>query len=82
MDVTIYLATRHFGLRSFAALFGAVITCGALAAAAGPVIAGALHDVMGNYDGLLYLVIGIMSIGALAIGTMPRPPAKYASLAH
>jgi MFS family permease len=82
MDVTIYLATRHFGLKAFAALFGAVITCGALAAAAGPVIAGMLHDIMGNYDGLLYLVIGVMSIGALAIGTMPRPPAVYARLSH
>lgn len=82
MDVTIYLATRHFGLKSFAALFGAVITCGAMAAAAGPVVAGELHDIMGNYDGLLYLVIIVMSIGALAIGTMRRPPDVYARLGH
>jgi len=82
MDVTIYLATRHFGLRSFAALFGAVITCGAVAAAAGPITAGWLHDLMGNYDGLLILVMVVMSIGALAIGSMRRPPEAYARLGH
>lgn len=82
MDVTIYLATRHFGLRSFAALFGAVITCGALAAAIGPVTAGWLHDLMGNYDGLLILVMVVMGIGALSIGTMRRPPEAYARLGH
>jgi len=77
MDVTIYLATRHFGLKSFAALFGAVITCGAVAAAIGPVTAGWLHDMSGNYDGLLILVIVVMSIGSLSIGSMRRPPDIY-----
>jgi MFS family permease len=80
MDVTIYLATRHFGLKAFAALFGAVITCGALAAAAGPVIAGWLHDLMGNYDGLLVLVMIAMGIGALSLASMRRPPDVYARL--
>ncbi|MDG2004915.1 MAG: MFS transporter [Novosphingobium sp.] len=82
MDVTIYMATRHFGLKAFAALFGAVITCGAVAAAIGPVTAGWLHDLMGNYDGLLILVMVVMTIGSLAIGTMRRGPAAYASVGH
>jgi len=82
MDVTIYLATRHFGLRSFAALFGAVITCGAVAATAGPITAGWLHDLTGSYDALLMVVIVVMGIGAVAIGSMRRPPDAYAGLGH
>jgi MFS family permease len=73
IDVALYLATRHFGLRSFAALFGAVITFGAVNAAIGPYVAGWLHDRSGNYDGLLMTVMVAMTIGALAMGTMGRP---------
>jgi cyanate permease len=73
IDVALYLATRHFGLRSFAALFGAVITFGAVNAAIGPFVAGWLHDRSGNYDGLLMTVMVAMTIGALAMATMGRP---------
>ena len=82
MDVTLYLASRHFGLRSFAALFGAVITIGALAAAIGPVVAGWLHDLTGNYDGLLISTMILMTIGALAIATTRKPPEEFAKLGH
>ncbi len=73
IDVAIYLATRHFGLRSFAALFGAIIGCGAVAAALGPYIAGRLHDAYGSYDPLLWLMMAILGIGAATIATMKRP---------
>lgn len=73
IDVALYLATRHFGLRSFAALFGAVITFGAVNAAIGPIVAGWLHDRSGNYDGLLMTVMVAMTVGALAMATMGRP---------
>lgn len=73
IDVALYLATRHFGLRSFAALFGAIITFGAINAAIGPYVAGWLHDSTGNYDGLLVTVMVAMTIGALAMATMGRP---------
>ncbi len=82
MDVTIYLATRHFGLKSFAALFGAVITVGALTAAIGPLAAGWLHDLSGNYDSLLMVIMGLMSIGALSMLTMGRPPDAFARSGH
>lgn len=73
MDVALYLATRHFGLRSFAALFGAIITFGAVNAAISPVLAGWLHDRSGNYDGLLITVMVAMTVGSLAMATMGRP---------
>lgn len=82
VDVALYLATRHFGLKSFAALFGAVITFGALNAAIGPYVGGWLHDATGNYDILLALIMAIMTIGAVAMGLIGRPRATFAGGIH
>lgn len=73
MDAALYLATRHFGLKAFAALFGAIITFGAVNAAIGPYVAGRLHDSAGSYDSLLMVIMVVMTIGALAIGATGRP---------
>jgi len=78
IDVALYLATRHFGLKSFAALFGGVITFGAVNAAIGPYVAGWLHDRSGNYDMLLAMIMVAMTIGAVAMGTMGRPQREWA----
>ena len=67
MDVALYLATRHFGLKAFASLFNAVITFGAVMAAIGPFVGGKLHDLTGNYDALLATIVVIMTIGALSM---------------
>jgi nitrate/nitrite transporter NarK len=75
MDVALFLATRHFGLRAFASLFNSVITFGALMAAIGPVVGGTLHDMTGNYDLLLMTIMVLMTIGSLAmafIGPTPK----------
>ena len=77
IDVAIYLATRHFGLRAFAALFGAVITFGAVNAAISPYAAGWLHDRSGNYDALLWTIMVAMTIGAIAMATMGQPPRDW-----
>lgn len=73
VDAALYLATRHFGLKAFAALFGAIITFGAVNAAIGPYVAGWLHDSTGSYDLLLMVIMVIMSIGAIAIGLTGKP---------
>lgn len=73
VDVALYLATRHFGLKAFAALFGAIITFGAVNAAIGPIVAGWLHDILGSYDPLLVMISGVMSIGAVAMATIGAP---------
>ena len=67
MDVALYLGTRHFGLKSFAALFGIVIGCAALLSSMSPWVAGKLHDLSGNYDLFLTMIMGVMTLGALAI---------------
>lgn len=81
MDVALYLATRHFGLRNFGALFNAIITFGALNAAIGPFIGGWLHDLSGTYDPLLVAIMVIMTIGSLMMAIMGRPKQAW-SHAH
>lgn len=76
MDVALYLATRHFGLKAFASLFNAVITFGAMMAALGPFVGGKLHDLTGTYDALLIAFIAIMTIGALAMALIGHTPSE------
>lgn len=78
MDVALYLATRHFGLKAFASLFNAVITFGAMMAALGPYVGGKLHDLTGSYDALLIAFIVVMTIGALAMALIGRTPPEPA----
>lgn len=82
IDVALYLATRHFGLKSFAALFGAIITFGAVNAAIGPYVAGWLHDISGGYDPLLVLIMVVMTIGSLTMAAIGRAPGPYGAPGH
>ena len=72
IDVVLYQATRHFGLRAFGTLFSGIITFGALFSAIGPYAAGWLHDRSGSYNGLLMLVMAAMAVGALAMAGTGR----------
>lgn len=73
IDVALYLATRHFGLRAFGALFSGIITMGAVNAAAGPYVAGWLHDRSGNYNSLLATIVVIMALGAVGMFSVGKP---------
>ncbi len=72
MDVALYLASRRFGLRSFSALFGAIMACGAASATVAPLAAGLVHDLTGSYDGILAAVMAMMTMGAIAIASTGR----------
>jgi nitrate/nitrite transporter NarK len=72
LDVVLYQATRHFGLRAFGALCSGIITFGALLSAIGPFAAGWLHDRTGTYNPLLMLVMVAMTIGAVAMASTGR----------
>lgn len=72
-DVVFYLVSRHFGLKSFASMMGGMLTAGALGGAIAPVITGWMHDIYGDYDQMLMLLMVLMAMGALAIATMGRP---------
>lgn len=69
IDVIAYLATRHFGLKNFGAIQGALLCATALGAALGPLGAGATFDRFGSYAHFLMATIVLMFISALIIGT-------------
>ena len=73
VDVSLYLASRHFGLRSFASLFGAIITFGAMGGTVGPYLGGWFHDKWGNYDGVLIVIMVTMTLGSIAIASIGHP---------
>ncbi len=81
-DVVIYLVSRHFGLKAFGALMGAVLSAGAAGGAIAPVMSGWIYDVTGQYDALLYFLIGLLVINALSMVTLGHPPDEFASAGH
>lgn len=81
-DVVIYLVSRHFGLRSFGTLMGAVLSAGALGGAIAPVLSGWVHDVTGGYDALLVGLMALMTLNAASIATLGQPPARHDPAGH
>jgi nitrate/nitrite transporter NarK len=76
-DVVFYMTSRHFGLKSFGALLGVILTFGSMAGALGPLTAGWLHDRFGNYDGLLVVLMTMMALSALAMATLGAPKQRW-----
>jgi MFS family permease len=81
-DVTPYLLSRYFGLRSFAMLYGFTWTAYAIAGAVGPILMGRAFDVTGSYTTLLvqigtatFLVAALM----LLIPPYTKSPSAQAS---
>ena len=67
VDVIAYLATRHFGLKHFGALYGVLQMALALGTAFGPLSAGAVFDRYESYAPFLMLTIVMAVIGAIAL---------------
>lgn len=74
LDVITYLSTRYFGMRSFGKLFGFVLMPMAIGTASSPLLAAAFHDQFKSYDPFLWLTMGLMIIGGIALFTLGRPP--------
>jgi len=80
-DVTPYMLSRYFGLRSFSTMYGCTYTAYAFAGALGPVLMGRAFDATGSYTLLLTeLAIGTFAVAALML-LMPRFPAVQAPAA-
>lgn len=82
-DVTPYLISRYFGLRSFSVLYGLTWTFYAVAGALGPVLMGKAFDVTGSYEALLVrLALGTLASAALMLFlpgySAPRAVPRYA----
>lgn len=69
INVFAYMATRHFGLKNFGAVQGALLGATALGATLGPLGAAATYDYFGSYSHFLTMTIAFMFANALVIGT-------------
>jgi MFS family permease len=71
-DITPYLLSRYFGLRSFSTLYGFTWTAYAIAGAIGPVIMGKAFDATGSYHALLFrLALATLAAASLML-LLPR----------
>jgi MFS family permease len=71
-DITPYLLTRYFGLRSFSTLYGFTWTFYALAAAIGPVVLGRAFDLTGSYTSTVTVFAFAVALAALLMLMLPR----------
>jgi predicted MFS family arabinose efflux permease len=71
-DVTPYLISKYFGLRSFATLYGFSWTAYAIAGAVGPVIMGRAFDATGSYAALLLWLSAITAGAGSLMLLLPR----------
>jgi MFS family permease len=82
-DVTPYLISRYFGLRSFSVLYGLTWTFYAVAGAIGPILMGKAFDVTGSYETLLVqLALATFVVAALMLFLPRYAPAETASAAQ
>jgi MFS family permease len=81
VDVIAYLAAKHFGLKNFGALYGALVMALSLGTAFGPLAAGAIFDQYASYTPFLILAMGLMAASAIALASLGRPPAALAAAA-
>jgi predicted MFS family arabinose efflux permease len=65
-DVTPYLLSRYFGVRSFSTFYGLSWTAYAIAGAVGPIIMGRAFDATGSYSALL-VQLGVATLAAASL---------------
>lgn len=73
VDVIVYLATRHFGLKAFGALYGGLLVALSLGTALGPLAAARVYDETGTYDAFFWAAIGCMVVSVGLLASLPRP---------
>ena len=78
-DVTPYLLSRYFGLKSFSTLYGFTWTAYAIAGAVGPVIMGRAFDATGSYRALLMQLAAVTLAAASLMLLLPRYKATFAA---
>lgn len=73
VDVIVYLATRHFGLKAFGALYGGLLVALSLGTALGPLAANKVYDATGSYEQFFWFAIGCMAVSVVCLATLPAP---------
>jgi MFS family permease len=74
MDAAAYLASRHFGMRSFGTLFGTMTGIMTLGIGLGPVCGSYIYDLAQSYDLLLWLVLPFSVLSSLLFWSLGSYP--------
>jgi MFS family permease len=75
INILAYLSGRYWGMRSYATLFGLLLSCLAISQAIGPTLAGHVFDVAGSYRPfLLWVALPAFIVAMLLIATLGRYP--------
>jgi MFS family permease len=77
-DVTPYLLSRYFGLKSFSTLYGFTWTAYAIAGAVGPIIMGRAFDATGSYTALLMQLAAVTLLAGALLLLLPRYQTAFA----
>lgn len=77
-DVTPYLLSRYFGLKSFSTLYGVTWTAYAIAGAVGPIVMGRAFDATGSYNALLVQLAAVTLVAGALLLLLPRYKATFA----
>jgi len=72
VDLVAFLAAQFFGLRAIGAVFGMLYACFTAGVAAGPLLAGGLHDATGSYRASLLVQAACFAAAAALAGTLGR----------
>lgn len=74
LQLSAYLTTRYAGLRSFGQLYGLCSGLMAISGGVGPLVAGRIFDMTGNYDGLLLAGIPLGIVTGILMATLGPYP--------
>jgi cyanate permease len=77
-DITPYLLSRYFGLKSFSTLYGFTWTAYAIAGAVGPIVMGRAFDATGSYSALLMQLAAVTLVAAALLLLLPRYKTTFA----
>lgn len=73
-DAVAYLTSRHFGMRSFGALFGVIGAIISMASAVGGIALNHIYDLTGSYIASLWCLLPLCMVGAFLFFTLGRYP--------
>jgi MFS family permease len=70
------LSAESFGGRNFGSIFGTVMLAAIIGGAAGPWVAGTLHDLTGSYALAFWLSVAVSAFSAGHLQILRRPPGR------
>jgi MFS family permease len=71
-DLLAVLITRYLGIRDFGRILGPVQAVFLLGTAFGPLLLGLGYDVLGSYDPVVPVLMGVLVVGAVLVATLGR----------